>query len=410
MKNIAFINLNTLQFDNVFITQVLNWLVIYDSYGIHFDLVMFKSIKKLFSNKNNEKEFIKSKFKNRLFYRYFISDKIPLASIFNFFSFFSILIKYFGYSKIVIQIRSPLYYSSLNILKKLFKNRLKIIFDSRGAIAEEYKYVSKMNNTFSEERYKKLKNSEKKMLTISDLVFCVSNALMNYHISNNQNLLNNKFFISPCNADPNIFYYSEKVRNDFRKKLGLKTSQKVFVYSGALAAPWHIPSKVFELFSKLQNIDNNYFFLILTNDIQIAQKYLQQYKINKNCYKLFSLKNHEVGNYLNASDLGILLRKDMPVNNVASPSKFAEYLMTGLPVLITKNIGDFSNFVQKNNCGTVISLNLNDDDTDKIKAFLAQHIDKQIIANLGKKYFSKKSNIENKINRYLQLIKNVNDK
>ena len=57
---------------------------------------------------------------------------------------------------------------------------------------------------------------------------------------------------------------------------------------------------------------------------------------------------------LSAADFGLLLRENNIVNNVASPTKFAEYLMAGLPVIISNGIGDFSYFVRFKNVGICI--------------------------------------------------------
>jgi hypothetical protein len=62
----------------------------------------------------------------------------------------------------------------------------------------------------------------------------------------------------------------------------------------------------------------------------------------------------EVVGWLNASDAGILLRERHPVNAVASPTKFAEYLLTGLPVVINDGIGDYSDFVARRDVGVLI--------------------------------------------------------
>ena len=58
-----------------------------------------------------------------------------------------------------------------------------------------------------------------------------------------------------------------------------------------------------------------------------------------------------------AADMGILLRENHPLNEVAAPTKFAEYVMTGPLVLISDNIGDYSNFVKRNNLGIVLKNN-----------------------------------------------------
>jgi hypothetical protein len=61
----------------------------------------------------------------------------------------------------------------------------------------------------------------------------------------------------------------------------------------------------------------------------------------------------EVREQLAASDLGILVREDSVTNRVASPTKFAEYLSCGLPVIISGHLGDLGEMVRSNGLGTV---------------------------------------------------------
>jgi hypothetical protein len=67
------------------------------------------------------------------------------------------------------------------------------------------------------------------------------------------------------------------------------------------------------------------------------------------------LNAEKVGEVLLAADYGWLVREDTVTNQVASPVKFAEYLAAGLQVIISDRIGDYSDFIKKNNCGIVIS-------------------------------------------------------
>jgi glycosyltransferase involved in cell wall biosynthesis len=52
-------------------------------------------------------------------------------------------------------------------------------------------------------------------------------------------------------------------------------------------------------------------------------------------------------------DLGLLLRDAHPVNRVASPVKFAEYLACGVPVLISPGVGDCPRIVERERVGFV---------------------------------------------------------
>ena len=64
----------------------------------------------------------------------------------------------------------------------------------------------------------------------------------------------------------------------------------------------------------------------------------------------------EVAGILADCDMGLLLREDTVTNRVASPTKFAEYLAAGLPVLISPHIGDFSQAVREHDLGSVIEV------------------------------------------------------
>ncbi len=48
----------------------------------------------------------------------------------------------------------------------------------------------------------------------------------------------------------------------------------------------------------------------------------------------------EVNGWLNASDYGFLLRRTDPLNKAASPTKFAEYAITGLGIVMTDAVPD----------------------------------------------------------------------
>ena len=89
---------------------------------------------------------------------------------------------------------------------------------------------------------------------------------------------------------------------------------------------------------------------------------------------------------MSVADYGILLREQSVTNLVASPTKFAEYLALGLPVLISENLGDYSEFVQHHNCGSIVKEAL-----QKIQLNKQTPADKQKLVELSRKYFYKNS-------------------
>ncbi|RMG17641.1 MAG: glycosyltransferase family 1 protein, partial [Planctomycetota bacterium] len=57
---------------------------------------------------------------------------------------------------------------------------------------------------------------------------------------------------------------------------------------------------------------------------------------------------------LNAADLALLLRRRDPVHAAASPTKAAEALACGVPLLVSEGIGDLSGLVRREGLGAVL--------------------------------------------------------
>jgi hypothetical protein len=71
-------------------------------------------------------------------------------------------------------------------------------------------------------------------------------------------------------------------------------------------------------------------------------------------YTVVRAAHHEINAYLNAADVGLLIREPHLLNAVACPTKFGEYAVTGLPVILTAQIGDCSDYVRDQYEGLVL--------------------------------------------------------
>jgi hypothetical protein len=97
-------------------------------------------------------------------------------------------------------------------------------------------------------------------------------------------------------------------------------------------------------------------------DINI-QKLQSEFKNQVICKKV---NHNKVPEYLIAADYGLLIREESITNKVASPVKFAEYLACGLKVIISENLGDYSEFIEKYNCGVLFKNYLKETKVNKI--------------------------------------------
>jgi glycosyltransferase involved in cell wall biosynthesis len=69
-----------------------------------------------------------------------------------------------------------------------------------------------------------------------------------------------------------------------------------------------------------------------------------------------AVEHDKVLQLLLIGDIGFLLRDESIVNRVASPTKFAEYCLAGLPVITTDFVGDFSAIIKEHDLGWIVDL------------------------------------------------------
>lgn len=262
-------------------------------------------------------------------------------------------------------------------LKSKNKNT-KIVYDGRGAISaewHEYKVVNhpKLINT--------IYNLEKEVVLHSDYRIAVSNALLMYW-KNEFGLLSNNSVVIPCTinkAFENIEISNETIIES-RKKLGLTKDDLVFIYSGSLAG-WQSFDLLYNFIKPImQNVQNAKLVFLSDKDDNII-RLEQEFPKKVICKKV---KPNEVPQYLLAGDYGLLIRENSITNQVASPVKFAEYLACGLKVIISNNIGDYSDLINKNSFLGYLSKYSNVDFTPvsinkkiNIKEFAIQYFTKQ---------------------------------
>ncbi len=223
----------------------------------------------------------------------------------------------------------------------------KVFFDARGAYKaelNEYDVVKK------ESIKQQIGEIEKHVVLNSDFRLAVSNALVNYW-KKEYGYDSNKHIVVPCTLSNDLIFEfpSQEKLNEIKKEIGFGPDDIVIVYSGSTAG-WQSFTLVEALLTKLMTADQNVKLLWMTHHLNEHSEFVKQFK---NRIRSAWVKHELVKNYLLASDYGLLYRENSITNKVASPVKFAEYLICGLEVIISEGLGDFSEFVSKNNCGVV---------------------------------------------------------
>lgn len=259
--------------------------------------------------------------------------------------------------------------------------KLKLVYEARGTATVEYKYsVDAGRISARKERIVRLR--ERLILKYSDLIISVSQKQKDFFAKEYGAGVSNKVLVIPGAADPLKFYYNEELRNAVRERMGIE-GKTVFLYSGRLDKPWQIPEEVFRTFKRIYIQVPNAFFIVLTPDKGIAKQLFANNGIPDSAFFITYISLAEINDYLNATDYGILFRENLPINNQASPTKFAEYILAGLKVIISEGVGDFSEFVQEHDCGQVVSLVDRAFDVDSQELSLYASEERDRISKLG---------------------------
>lgn len=216
----------------------------------------------------------------------------------------------------------------LKTLRKLFFKTTQLILDIHGAAPEEALYSTGVVNH-------SLENSEKNSVKIADKIVCQSDE-MKRHLVRKHNCTESNICVFRCGVDTNIFKYKEHDRLRIRKELQVADNELLFVYSGGMHK-WQKVETALKYFMTYHNMYVNSKILVLTKDNEGLNRIVENEKLANIIPHLIvkSLPYNEVSSYLSASDVSFLIRDNVVMNAVASPTKLAEYMACGLPVIST---------------------------------------------------------------------------
>lgn len=157
-------------------------------------------------------------------------------------------------------------------------------------------------------------------------------------------------YMVPCVADKDMFAFNDAFRRKTREELKLE-NKFVIVNLGSFN-PWQDVDGLLKVFKSIQSLKENAFLFLITADERQYISYLKKHGVDN--YQLLHAHHKDVPRLLWASDLALLIRIRDPVIHVQSPIKYAEYLIAGLPVILTDGVGVYSEYTKANQLGYVV--------------------------------------------------------
>jgi hypothetical protein len=251
--------------------------------------------------------------------------------------------------KLIVGINSPRTMICRSVLATnlaMLSNAKNVIYDGRGAIAEEWNEYNVVNDPLLLSEIQEL---EKNAVLNSKFRIAVSNKLVEYW-RQKFGYTENTHVVIPCtlNKEFEQFKIDRNSIERTRESLGIENYEVAFVYSGSLAG-WQSFELIHDFVKKILAAKDHKMIFYSDNDPHIEK--LEKEFGNKIIRK--KLSPREMPEYLAAADHGLLIREDSVTNSVASPVKFAEYLRCGLNVIMSENIGDYSAILRHNGWGQI---------------------------------------------------------
>lgn len=160
--------------------------------------------------------------------------------------------------------------------------------------------------------------------------------------------------VIPCCVDLERFKAADEIsREEVRAELGV-TDRRVIVYLGALGG-WYLTDEMVSFLSFAHREDKSTFSMILTQSRpEIIERGLREAGISKEDYLIRKVSPREIPRYLKAADIALSFIKPCYSKLSSSPTKMAEYLASGLPVICNSGIGDVDEVVRTDRVGVIV--------------------------------------------------------
>lgn len=224
------------------------------------------------------------------------------------------------------------------------------IFDIRGFLPEEYTDAGVW--PANGHLYRVTKSAERRLMKAADAFVVLTEKAR--RILFPPSATHKPVEVIPCCVDFDRFQVADSLsREAVREELGV-SGRRVFVYLGALDG-WYLTDELADFLALATQEDPNAFLLILTQSApQLIESRLNERGVNALDYRVKRVSPTDVPRYLKACDVAVSFIKPCFSKQASSPTKIAEYLISGLPVVSNAGIGDLDELIEGERVGVLV--------------------------------------------------------
>ena len=264
-------------------------------------------------------------------------SKYPLVQLIKYLEFIYRVIK--KYRKTDILHCNDLNTLPAGVFAKMFNRKLKLVYDSHEYAINDTPYESKISIWL---KY----FIERILIQFADKVITVSNSIANkykrlYNIPKPSLILN-------CPR-----YHEQQKKDIFRNEFNIRSDQNIFLYQGGLSHGRGIEI----LLETFKIIDDDNSVIVFMGYGPLEGLIKESSKEYENIYFHPAVPPDELLDFTSSADFGILFYENNCLNHYyCSPNKMFEYLMAGIPVLVS-NLYEMKNLVEQYQIGIVATSN-----------------------------------------------------
>lgn len=241
-------------------------------------------------------------------------------------------------------------------LARLFRGKkFLIIQEIHGVLAYEsyYKHIKSWSKFI---RFIALYFLETLSIVMSDRLLLVSSLVEKYYpiIRIRESISIPRYLIS------NQETYDEKIPDQGWERFQVfsqsakSEKKRIIVYCGS-ANKWQMPKETIQLMSEFIN-NSQFSGAIFTSEISLFTKLIQKYSTKPRDWFIGTLQSGNIMGALKLCDVGVMLREDIILNRVASPTKLYEYAVSGLFIVTTDGISAAEKIVKDQKYGELVHL------------------------------------------------------
>ncbi len=293
-------------------------------------------------------------------------------------------------------------------LKRKFN--IKFIFDMRGFWADERVEggLWNINNIIYKKTYNFFKKKEISFIKSANSTISLTEEGKKT-IHNWKTFENHKPTIDviPCCADLKLFNPENIISGKLEKiKNILNISKDDFIisYLGSIGT-WYMLDEMLLFFKRLLITKKNAKFLFISGENhEYIYKSAKKNNISTENILIYKAERQEVPILLSLSKISMFFIKPVFSKKASSPTKLAEILGMGIPIVCNANVGDINEIFSKEKIGELI-YSFNIEEYDRIINNIEEIIkyDKNKIISLAKQYFSLKNGME----KYFEVYQNT---